>query len=384
MAIKVPDRIVSWYIKNVLIPKTEIIDKPGFIASQFTDKGKRVYIRELGIPEDVIAYLENAVVEEYGDLGKQKLYSAGKKAGYNYASLSLFPVCRGVTDKQYITFSNEVIKFVETLYASEIKNKMDLSKRRIDFEMKDYIVCRKNGHGYIMTSGGMAGIWAWGMGDTKIEGIQTVCQGLGAEACKVICAPVDILQKYSKNILVEPKIERLKSIMDYNRINRIRNTNYGKLSLQSLIDSGFFAYEHGSITYGTERYFVDEAHLIYYLDVELSKLPKGREIMFRVAFDYAKKLVEYLKSTSGAGQQFITDYLAALGWGDVLVKKTGDQHKIIISFFPWTDLYKTGQDFHLFRGLLSGLISGNEGRDIKLKLVDSRLIGDNLCLVFSS
>lgn len=374
----IKDKVVLWYLKNILIPRSEIIDKPGFIATQFSDGKNKIYIRELAFQENLMSNLESKVIELHGDEGKQVLYSAGKKATYNYANLSLFPSYGHASDKELISFMNETAMFLEATYAKEIKPTIYFEEKRLDLELKDYFVCSKNGHGYLLTSGGAAGIWAWIRGDMTIEAVQTECQGRNGNRCKLICAPVETLKTYSAEIFTEPKLEKLHLLADYNIINGIRLTKYGHLSLQNLINAGIFQYKHGGISYLGERYLLDEAHLVYYLDNEFSKLSDGHELLFQVGFDYGKNLNFETHKGPSSSKNFIMDYLTALGWGDVLVKKSGSAYTVITSYFPWSELFRPGQDFPMFRGLVSGLLSAQEKTDIHLKIGESKLIGNNL------
>ena len=87
----VKDKVVTWWIQNVIIPRQEIIDKPGFIVTTFTEKKFITYLRDFFLPEKLIEIIESKIVQTYGDLGRQVLYSIGKKFGYIYCSLSNFP-----------------------------------------------------------------------------------------------------------------------------------------------------------------------------------------------------------------------------------------------------------------------------------------------------
>jgi len=37
----VKDKIVTWWIQNVIIPRREIIDQPGFVVTTFTEAKKQ-------------------------------------------------------------------------------------------------------------------------------------------------------------------------------------------------------------------------------------------------------------------------------------------------------------------------------------------------------
>jgi hypothetical protein len=78
----VKDRIVTWFIQHVLLPKIEIIDNPGFVINTLSDTTKTTYLREFFLPERLFEIIESRIVDKYGELGKKILYSTGKKFGY--------------------------------------------------------------------------------------------------------------------------------------------------------------------------------------------------------------------------------------------------------------------------------------------------------------
>ena len=70
----VKDRVVTWFIKNILLPKREIIDKPGFIVNTFGGKNQAIHLRELFLSEQLFELIENRIVHHYGDQGKTGNY----------------------------------------------------------------------------------------------------------------------------------------------------------------------------------------------------------------------------------------------------------------------------------------------------------------------
>jgi len=70
MAMVVKDRIVSWFVQNIVLPKVERIDKPGFITITTTTGKETTNIRELFMPEQLLVDLENEIsrTSKSGDL----------------------------------------------------------------------------------------------------------------------------------------------------------------------------------------------------------------------------------------------------------------------------------------------------------------------------
>ena len=114
----VKDEIVSWFIRNLLLPKMEMIDMPGFII---TTSGN-IHLREIRIPESLITRLENMISQEYGDRGEHSLYSSGKKFGYAYSSLADFPRCDNCSREKLEEFIYFLIRWVGTTYSRDIRH----------------------------------------------------------------------------------------------------------------------------------------------------------------------------------------------------------------------------------------------------------------------
>jgi hypothetical protein len=362
----VKDRIVSWFIQNVIVPKREIIDRPGFVITTFTDQNVTTYLRDLFLPEKLFETIENKIVQYYGEEGKQVLYSAGKKNGFLYASISNFPSINDSSENEISNFAYLLVRYIETMFAKQADHDINLEKKTFSISFKDYIICSKNGLGYIMTSGGIAGIWAYAMQDKEIEGIQLECQGKNNDKCVVICEPSCMIQGRSNEIFYEKNLPDYKFDDDYKIMNEIRQTTYSHNSLKNLIDAGFFNYEQGILSYKNNRFFGCESHILYLLEGEISKLVNGEQTLFDICFDYGKKLRE----TCGENeyQRFISDFFPALGFGDLTVT---DPEKITISaiYYPWT-IYSEKSKYIIFRGVLSGFISSALEKEIKLNNFD--------------
>ena len=178
------DKIVTWFLQNVIIPRQEIIDKPGFLVTTISEKNQKAYMRDLLLSEGFFEKLEKRVVDQYKDLGRQTLYSAGKKFGYIYAELSRFPQINRVKDRDLENFIFFLVRYIEGTYASDATHELDLKNKTFKIKLKNYIVCRHDGIGLVMTDGGIAGIGAWLYNDTSVEGVQTKCRAGGTTNAK--------------------------------------------------------------------------------------------------------------------------------------------------------------------------------------------------------
>lgn len=357
----VKDRIVSWFIQNIILPKHEVMDKPGFLITRVTDKHMTVSVRELFLPESFFENLEKRVVESYGDEGRQRLYSIGKKFGYTYSALSHFPVRSQNSQKDFEKSCYLLIRYISCMYAHEIKEAIHYADKEIDFAMDGFVICRNNGIGHIMTEGGIAGIWSYLNEDKTIEAAQTSCQGRGDKTCKVIAAPAKLLRSKKLKFYTCEEL-RSPEYADYNKFNDIRPLKSAKNSLQQLINMGFFSYKKGSVEYNKDRYFLADSSIIYTLEDEIGKLKNGLDILFQAAFDFGKSLSE---SRSDDYRGFIADFFPALGWGGIMATSEGGKVKVYAECFPWLENYAQHK-YIVFRGMLSGALSGFLNREVLL------------------
>jgi hypothetical protein len=359
----VKDRIATWFIQHVIIPRREIIDKPGFVVTTFTEKNQTTYLREFFLPEPLLEIIENKIVQNYGEQGKQALYSAGKKFGYLYASMSNFPTIIDYSKKELSDFAYFLVRYIEITFAQQAKHELDLEQLIFSISFEDYVICRHNGLGYIMTDGGIAGIWAYAMQDKSIEGSQLECQGRGDQRCFVMCAPEQKLQEKTKNFFCEKNLPEHKFNDVYRTMNDIRTTTYSRNSMRDLIDTGFFEYTEGNFFYKKIRFFGCESHILYLLEQEIAKLENGEQILFDACFEYGKTLRETYGETDY--QKFISDFFPALGFGDMAVLDA-DKLSIAAIYYPWTVFSETSK-YVILRGMMSGFVSSSLGQEIEFK-----------------
>jgi len=374
MAIK--DTLYREFLIRVLIPRMEIIDNPGFVVCQFTEKGKQTFLRELVLPENLFVELEKRVVEKYGDKGRNALYSAGKKFGWVYSLLSNFPKISEISEKEMKNFVYQFIRYVEAGSFGKMSHHINLKTKELDIYAENYMVCSYNGLGYLFADGSVSGSWAYLMEDKNVEGVQVECKGRGDKKCHVICAPQNILSekgiKFLEDDLADIDVST-SILLRYIGINKIRKPQFSRISLKDLINEKIFKYSRGVISYKNERYFIWESHLIYFLEMELNKLNKGENVLFACAFDYAKKLAESRDDKNY--EKFIADYMSALGYGDIFIKKDGASFTVFSNYFPWT-IFSDKISYAFYRGLLSGLFSGFIRKEIKLEKTECSFSAD--------
>ncbi|MCK4634452.1 MAG: hypothetical protein KAT37_01120 [Candidatus Aenigmarchaeota archaeon] len=378
----VKDEIVTWFLRNIIIPKNEIIDSPGFIVLKLSMEKEVTNLREIFLPEFLISKLETCLVDKYGKKGKQLLYSIGKKFGYMYSKNSNYPTLETSTKKEFLNFTYIVVRYLEAIYAKKIKEEIDVENKIFKIKTGGYIICNENGLGYILTDGSIAGVWTYGTGDPTIEGVQVKCQGRGDKECEIICAP----ENYFKNKKIDFFKERDYSDLeicrkDYNEINKIRPTKFATNSFLKLLDSDFFEQKHGVITGKDGRYILLEASFLYILEKELKKVKDGLKILWGVSFDFGKKLAKISKADDPC--KFIMEFFPALGFGDIMATKSGEKYEIYVNYFPWLK-WADEINFTMFRGILSGVISGSVNKKVELKKIEKDISMGHLSLHISN
>ena len=368
MAVK--DKVVGWFIRNIVMPGMEIIDKPGFIIITLTDKKERIELREVFFPEKVISELESDIIKKYGKRGKSVLYSIGKKFGYRLSLISRYPNTKKNSKKEIDDFLYFFFRYMEATYAKKLEAEYDFNKKIYIMHMDDYIVCSNNGLGLIYTDGGCAGVWAYIVQDSSMEGVQTKCQGRGAKSCEVICAPPEVLSSKKLKFFKETDMSRLDFDPTYTSLNQVNKTSYAKFSLKDMIDSSFFTHSVKGIEHMKSRYTLTESSLLYIIENELKRLNGADKILHKVVFDFFSDLIrkEKIKDV----EDYITQYLSALGFGDVSFIKKNNKYSVIIDFYPWTRFTDTCK-FVILRAMISGLMSGFEKKNIEFTKVDKNI-----------
>ena len=185
------DKIFSWFVKNIIMSKMEEISNSGFIITRVSPLGD-VYLRDLFIPENLLVLVENSCRICSDNKFINLLYLTGKKFVFNYSKLSNFPTSK---EKNFSMFANFFVKYIEGTYAKKITHEIDIKNKFLKLNCDNYIVCSKNGLGYIFSCGSIAGVWSYAFQDLNIEAVQPKCQGRGDKECLVIAAPYETLVK---------------------------------------------------------------------------------------------------------------------------------------------------------------------------------------------
>lgn len=360
--VTIKDRAVRWFIKSIVMPKQEIMDTPGFIVSKFAEKGSTVYLRELWIPESLLVDVEKEIVKKFGDKGRQALYSAGKRFGWRYGVVAHFANIRMVSKEQLLKNMYLFIEYATCIWAKEYNYEPDVDKKTFEATSENFIICEKNGIGHLMSEGCPGGYFAYLMDDPTLEGTHVQCQGNGNPMCKLIFAPAEVLKSRGVKYIAETKVDDLQIGDRYAGINEIRKPEFAKYSFNDLVNSRVFRQEGNYLMYLDERHFICEESIIDLLEMEIKKIEGGEDVVYGACFEFGKSLGKKM----GGKLDSASTYMSAKGWGDILIMKKEGKIRAYSKYFPWT-IYSDKLNFIVFSGVISGLISGIENKDIKLK-----------------
>lgn len=375
------DDFVRLYVKRFIMPRALIFDKPGFVDFKISGK-TTIFLRQILVPELFFVDFEQKLVEEFGNTGKEVMYSIGKKFGYSFAQNGKFENIKdhpGKKIKDWVVIAN---KFIEGTYASKISETIDVEQKIVDYELENFAVCRKLGYDHFFATGGAAGLIAWILQDKNIEGMLYDSRFIkGTHFCKVKCAPPKILSKeFNEEIFCETNLDGLANdMLVYQMFNKETDIE-NKKSFQNFLNAKIFNYSNGIIMYKqTERFFLMEVSGMFLLEMGLTN-NRMKQIMFDSAFSTGQKLFGKIDSSNLMG---IMDILAALGWGEVRILQSVGDIKVLISHFPWTKHYKD-INFLLIRGILSGIFSNRCGKKIIFKKPKIDISKGHLALLFNS
>lgn len=347
----IKEKAINWYLKNIEMPKKEILDHPGFIGENLSGK-EDIYLRNVALPEELFVKIEDNV-------NKTELwYRIGKKFGYRYAMISSLPRYSEVGKKEFRESTYTVMKYMESIcYWKEGKFNLNYEKKILDLNLEEFMVCNKNKKGNIFL-GAAAGLWSYMIEDKRAEAVQPQCQGRGDQKCRIKASP---RSKLENNFEVDMSDYQLDISKDYQIHNQIKDTDYAENSMQDFKEIGFFEYREGLFYHNDFRYIWTESSLIELIGSELGA--DYEEELFDSAFQVGKEIVA--EDTERNMEKFIVEYLSATGWGDTKIKEKNDRYQVHSLMFPWTR-FTEDTSFPVFRGLVSGMITEFEQREVRL------------------
>ncbi|MFA6049250.1 MAG: hypothetical protein WC792_04905 [Candidatus Micrarchaeia archaeon] len=367
----IKDTVVGLYIKNYLIPRNQILDKPGFIAFNLSGKSS-IFVRQVIIPESFFVNLEKKLIEQLGDEGKQILYSTGKRFGYRFALLGNFVTKNSVSSDELQDNLAIITKFIEGTYASEISAQTNLAIPKVEFTISRFVVIEKLGYGYFLPLGAAAGLMSRLFDDPHIE-----CGQLPSldNKQRILCAPNIFLTGEKIQHFEETDLSKLEIERDYRALNEISQITNSTRSFQQMIDSKLFSYHEGIITRGEERYFIYEVSGLYLLELTLSNNKKTSSTFYDCAFQTGANSIVTEKTSAD-----IINLLSAFGWGDPVILTKDGKYRVIVTHYPWTQFFSE-ISFQMFCGIVSGMLSKIANRPVNVKLTSKTTNQGSLAIV---
>jgi hypothetical protein len=342
------NRASSWFLKNLIKPRMEKMDTPGYIIAKIGGKSK---LREVMLPEKMIVDIENRLEDQLGQEGMSLLHSTGKLWGWRYADISHFPRASASSGPKLRTFMNLFVRYIESVYADNIEHEIEKQNKSFNLEVENYVVHRKNDKGYLLLTGVWSGLVAWLYSDPSL-GCRTYNQNnTSNREIGLRFGPNEQLKDSDHNTRISEDVPGLHK--RYRSINKVTDLNHADNSANDLIKQGILECgKDGNIRYGDNRFVIVEATLPYLLDSRIGDREDAKGIVFESAFETGMEIAD------GENLSFISDYLPAIGYGGVEILKNGKE--IRVYSYPWTR-FADESSFVLFRGFVSGMVSATKG-----------------------
>ncbi|MEO0133050.1 MAG: hypothetical protein ABIK73_09015 [candidate division WOR-3 bacterium] len=356
--------LVSWFLKNAVIPNLIDLNTPGFIVVKQNWKGETINQRNVFYSEKFLANLEKSLHDSLGEEGDKIAYSIGINYGSAYCNSFAIPRLGFDSEKSIDDFIVFYSAFMGVTWGEFFDYSYDLKEKSAWIEFGNHIVCNKNGLGYAFTSGNVGGGWQYMMQDKSVQSTQTQCIGLGAKTCKVIMGPASYLDKLGLKHFNEQAKISFKLDETYLEMNKPKKLSYSNASMHKLISVGFFDFTDNKLSLNNDRYCFTGAELLYVSELLSLEHEELGKIIFDAGFEQGKEIATAEKENDYS--TFIPDLISALGFGDVLISKTKNSFEIETNYFPYLENYDKIKYFY-YRGLLSGLLTGFTGKKINFE-----------------
>ena len=321
-------------------------EQPGFIILSYDFKKVKIFERDIVLPEDFIVELEKlstSVKEAY------ELYKIGKTFMWNYLSLvNVKPVSNWNDIERYC---KDFARYFRISVASDLKYRLIKDPPLLELYFRDWVVCRKNGLGFINT--GLAAGLGFAAGKKEIEAAHLKCQGRGDEMCVVVIGlPENIVKVYPS-----ARIWKCPDIKEY----KIGDISYKIFNKPRAISNpySFSHFKKKNLTCFGMRYFYVETTLLHLLE---------QNINGKIIFEVAKIIGSKIASNMNAEYpQEICNFVSALGFGEINYHKVGGKRIVKVYHYPYSRLIRN-YDFPYLRGILSGALTQLTGEEVNFKV----------------
>mgnify|MGYP005839153827 CR=1 FL=1 len=362
--INIKDDVVRFYVQNFIINKSQNIEVPGFVFFRVSGKTP-IYARQVIMPESFFVNLE-IKLRDKGSVAQKALYSAGKKFGYRFSLLGGFPSSSDKSGSALVDYISVINKFIEGTYASRVDCKVNVDEKSCLYTIENFVIINKLGFGYFLPLGAAAGMLSYIFNDNSIEGIISDEVSAPGRVQNLYYAPKEIILLKSKNFFSESDLSGLQPTQEYVSFNQVRRLNCSSFSFKKLLDSKFFNFNKGIILNNSQRYFIVEVSALYLIEKELAGF--SNEI-YDSAFSAGEMAFMQIDAPS---LSTVSDYLAAFGWGDVLVLEREGKFRVNSNYFPYTK-FCSAINFTIFKGIVAGMLSVLSKRKVEFSKVESSI-----------
>jgi hypothetical protein len=363
---RLTDNLYGLYIRSILIPKMEDYSNPGYVFTKLTRDSKEIMLRDVFVPEELIAEIEVATVKKYGEPGRELLYTIGKNSCYTYSKFSGFETVETKSKvKDLEDYVRLLLLFIAGTYGADVDYELNIKDKIQRVSFSNYVVCQINGIGDIFASGSAAGLWAWILKDSNIEAVQYECKGRGNKGCSLLIAPPEKIEKEGYKTFRIPNLIDIDLTEEYLNLNKPHPTESTKTSLERMIGYKVIEFKDGRITFHNKRFFEWDAHYIYFLE----QLYNDQELLFTLIKEYYQKIGEEVGDKLSV--DYISEFLGSMGWGDILIYSGP---RIQAKYYPYTTLYDKTQ-YTMIRGILSGLLTALYKKEVNIQ--QARPLFDN-------
>lgn len=340
---------------------------PGFVLIQYDYKRRRIFHRDVMLPEEFFIETEKEMREKKGLIGNKLLYHIGKTFTWNF--WETLGVGKTRNYKEMERYREDVQPLFEVFYSSSMDVQI-LAEKLLLFKLRNYIICSKSGTSFF-NLGTFAGLFGRTIEDKEIEAVEASCQGLGREYCEIYVGSVSELERVvprSKIIVSDVENYRI-----YDLSYRLYNSPIISIPGQTLLDllnEKIFTYSKGILSLLNRfRFFPLEVSGLHLLEKNLE------DLVFKVSYRVGKRIGEVLQQK---GVKSLFDLISALGFGIVTYISTGTKFRVRVDGYPYSKLLD--YNFPYLQGFIKGILEGSLRGQYRVTL-DAYSLHNNLQLL---
>lgn len=364
------DKIIKWWIQNMYSPK--IFDyAPGYIIVSFENQFGKAFQRLITLPEDIIENIETKFYNQYGEKARTLLFEAGRVYGMSFAYTAGAPVYDGSNLEKLSKYLQFSIKYGFYSWAQELgieEFTLTSDTLRLVGKYHNHVVCRHNGDGILLTESIPLGVLEYVLRKSVVLS-SSKCEGRNDDSCETIYV-------FGGNHDLSKQIFEGKSFEKYKKYNSIQKVTYAENSWSDLLKNKIIKVADVGFEIRDNIVFTFEPSFMHQLEIMLSELKGGSDLLFDICFEWGKKF------SKKQNNNFIAEMLAIFGYGDVIIRSQSSGYKVHMIQHPWTPNEEENQEYAMLRGIISGMLSEVNQKEIKLSKVEKSYEKDKFSVTF--